>query len=50
MHGLLQPLPVPSVPWQHVSMDFMTDLPVNANGGTSILIVVDRFSKMCHLC
>ena len=31
-------------------MDFITDLPVNALGGTSLLIVVDRFSKMMHLC
>ena len=31
-------------------MDFITDLPVNGIGGTSLLIVVDRFSKMMHIC
>ena len=30
-------------------MDFITDLPVNDQGGTTILVVVDRFSKMSHL-
>lgn len=30
-------------------MDFITDLPTNQEGGTSILVVVDRFSKQTHL-
>uniref|UniRef100_A0A3B3SBH5 Gypsy retrotransposon integrase-like protein 1 n=1 Tax=Paramormyrops kingsleyae TaxID=1676925 RepID=A0A3B3SBH5_9TELE len=46
--GLLQPLPVPSRPWSHVVMDFITDLPRSA-GKTIILTIVDRFSKMCRL-
>uniref|UniRef100_A0A3B3QD45 Gypsy retrotransposon integrase-like protein 1 n=1 Tax=Paramormyrops kingsleyae TaxID=1676925 RepID=A0A3B3QD45_9TELE len=46
--GLLQSLPVPSRPWSHVVMDFITDLP-RSSGKTVILTIVDRFSKMCRL-
>ncbi|KAL0147003.1 hypothetical protein M9458_057527, partial [Cirrhinus mrigala] len=45
--GLLQPLPVPQRPWSHIVVDFITDLP-SSNGHTTILSVVDRFSKGCH--
>ncbi|KAL0150452.1 hypothetical protein M9458_054269 [Cirrhinus mrigala] len=45
--GLLQPLPVPQRPWSHVAVDFITDLPPS-NGYTTILSVVDRFSKGCR--
>ena len=45
--GLLQPLPVPSRPWSHISLDFVTGLPPS-EGKTVILTVVDRFSKMAH--
>ncbi|KAL0181744.1 hypothetical protein M9458_024150, partial [Cirrhinus mrigala] len=46
--GLLQPLPIPRCPWSHLSIDFITDLP-NSNGYTTILVIVDRFSKSCRL-
>ncbi|KAL0164219.1 hypothetical protein M9458_039972, partial [Cirrhinus mrigala] len=45
--GLLQPLPVPQRPWSHIALDFVTDLPPS-NGHTTILSVVDRFSKGCR--
>ncbi|KAL0152283.1 hypothetical protein M9458_052006 [Cirrhinus mrigala] len=45
--GLLQPLPVPQRPWSHIALDFVTDLPLS-NGYTTILSVVDRFSKGCR--
>ena len=45
--GLLQPLPVPTRPWSHISLDFVTGLP-QSDGKTVILTVVDRFSKMAH--
>ncbi|KAI2665814.1 Transposon Tf2-9 polyprotein [Labeo rohita] len=46
--GLLQPLPVPQRPWSHIVVDFITDLP-RSNGFTTILSVIDRFSKGCRL-
>ncbi|GJR85442.1 cytochrome P450 78A7-like protein [Tanacetum coccineum] len=42
--GLLEPLPTPKGPWESVSMDFITCLP-KSEGGGSIIVVVDRFSK-----
>lgn len=45
--GLLRPLPVPSRPWSHVALDFVTGLPAS-RGNTTILTIVDRFSKAVH--
>ncbi|KAJ9517576.1 hypothetical protein QJQ45_025084, partial [Haematococcus lacustris] len=47
--GLLQPLPVPEYPWDSVSMDFVVKLPKSEAGNDSILVVVDRLTKMVHL-
>ncbi|KAL0167736.1 hypothetical protein M9458_035958, partial [Cirrhinus mrigala] len=46
--GLLVPLPIPERPWSHLGVDFITDLP-RSEGNTCVLVVVDRFSKMCKL-
>ncbi|KAI2666212.1 Transposon Tf2-6 polyprotein [Labeo rohita] len=45
--GLLQPLSVPSRPWSHISLDFVSGLPPS-QGNTVVLTVVDRFSKATH--
>ena len=45
--GLLTPLPIPPRPWFSISMDLITDLPL-VGGVDSILVVVDRFTKMSH--
>ncbi|KAL0148604.1 hypothetical protein M9458_056151 [Cirrhinus mrigala] len=46
--GLLVPLPIPERPWSHLGVDFVMDRPTS-EGNTCILVVVDRFSKMCKL-
>lgn len=46
-YGLLQPLPLPDRPWASISLDFITDLPPT-RGFDSVLVVVDRFTKMVH--
>jgi hypothetical protein len=42
--GLLQPLPIPEKPWDSVSMDLITGLPV-CKQFDSILVFVDRLTK-----
>ena len=44
-HHPLHPLPIPDGPFQSVSMDFITHLPVTPRGHDSLLVLVDRFSK-----
>ena len=50
--GLLQPLPIPARPWQHISMDFRS-FPRDRHGYDAVFAVVDRLSKRpisipCH--
>ena len=46
--GLLQPLPIPERHWSSITMDFITSLPMSGRQKNSILVFVDRFSKMAH--
>ena len=46
--GLLQSLQIPTTRWEHLSMDFITGLPLTAEGHDAIMVVVDRLSKMAH--
>ncbi|MBW0538444.1 hypothetical protein O181_078159 [Austropuccinia psidii MF-1] len=43
--GLLKPLQIQSGPWNSLSIDFITQVPLS-NNFYSILVAVDRFSKM----
>lgn len=45
--GLLQPLPVPIMAWQSISMDFIDGLPPSG-GKNCIMVIVDCFSKYAH--
>lgn len=45
--GLLQPLPIPDQAWQHITMDFIEQLP-SSGGKDTIWVVVDRFTKYSH--
>jgi hypothetical protein len=46
-YGFLLPLPLPDGLWRSISMDLIVKLPVSQNFN-SILVVVDRYSKMSH--
>ena len=37
-----------AVPWKDIALDFLTELPTR-NGVATLLVVVDRFSKMLVL-
>jgi len=41
------PNSIPEKPWMHISVDFITKLPL-AQGYDSILVVVDWLTKMVH--
>ena len=47
--GLYTPLPVPSHPWESVSMVFFGGLSKSRKGHDYLYVVVDRFNKMCIL-
>jgi hypothetical protein len=45
---LLQPLPIPEWKWEMVTMDFITGLPKTRKHHDSIMVVVDKLTKVSH--
>ena len=45
--GYLQPLEIPINPFDHITLDFVTGLPLS-RGKDAILVVVDKFTKYAH--
>jgi hypothetical protein len=45
--GYLQPLEIPTSPFDHISLDFITGLPLS-QGKDAILVVVDKLTKYAH--
>jgi hypothetical protein len=38
----------PSKPFEHVTMDFIVQLPTSVRGYDAIFSIVDRFSRLCR--
>lgn len=47
-YGKIQPLPVPSRPWEIIGVDFITSLP-SSQDCTCLMVVADHLTKMIHL-
>jgi IS30 family transposase len=46
--GLSQPLKILEWKWEEIGMDFIVGLPRNQAGYDSILVIVDRLTKVAH--
>jgi hypothetical protein len=44
--GLYYPLPIPTQPYERISMDFVGGLPTTSKGHENMFMVVHRFNKM----
>ena len=47
--GKLQSTQIPETKWSETSIDFVTDLPKSSRNRDSILVVVDKATRMVHL-
>ncbi|KAG8483077.1 hypothetical protein CXB51_022062 [Gossypium anomalum] len=46
--GLLQPIMVPELKWDRITMDFMTALPVTSKKKDAVWVVMDKLTKLAH--
>ena len=49
MPGKLEPLDIPEMKWECISMDFIIGLPIVQGGYDSIMVIVDLLTKVTHL-
>ncbi|MCO5609185.1 hypothetical protein L7F22_063408 [Adiantum nelumboides] len=47
--GKLQPLDIPQMKWECISMDFVIGLPKTTGNYDSIFVIVDKLTKVAHL-
>ncbi|MCO5551221.1 hypothetical protein L7F22_004720 [Adiantum nelumboides] len=47
--GKLEPLDIPQMKWECISMDFFTGLPKTTGNYDSIFVIVDKLTKVAHL-
>ena len=47
--GKLQSTHIPENKWSEISIDFITDLPVSSRNRDSVLVIVDKGTRMVHL-
>ena len=47
--GALQPLELPMKPWECISLDLVTQLPISSRGSDATMVVVDKLTKMVHI-
>ena len=46
MYGEMHPIPPPDRPWEQMTMDLVTGLPETAEGFDTLMVFVDRLTKM----
>jgi IS30 family transposase len=44
----LHPIPIPEWKWEVISMDFITGLPTTKKHNDSIMVVIDKLTKVAH--
>ena len=47
--GKLQSTQIPETKWSEISVDFVMHLPLTANNKDTILVTMDKATKMVHL-
>ena len=47
--GKLMSTQIPEMKWSEISIDFVTDLPLSANKRDTVLVTVDKATRMVHL-